>query len=398
MGWKAAIRSQEAAQRRAKREEASRAKERERASAARRKELLAQSNANEVEVYENYLEVVKSLHTDCSDTWEWNEVATRPDPSAPALTREAETAARIAHDSFRSSLVAPVRSNVHEHAARVAEAAYSPGMMERLLGQDSVRRGQLRDAVHQAIARDQAEFNSQTTQYQAALAVENSHRARLLKNIESARTRDAAVNQAAAEKHAARVAERAWFRNLARAVLQYDPAAFACALQYLVNFDELQELGAKPWVRDVRSDGVAIDCEVADADSDIVPHEELSLGAGGSKINRKKLAESKRQDIYQDYACSAALRIAREVFALLPIDRVVVNVGAATIDTSTGHPRLTTHLAVHFPRERLSQLNFAAIDASDSMRNFDHRMKFKKSTGFAPVDDITLDEQWAGST
>jgi hypothetical protein len=53
-----------------------------------------------------------------------------------------------------------------------------------------------------------------------------------------------------------------------------------------------------------------------------------------------------------------------------------------------------TILAVHFTRGTLARLNFAAIDPSESLKNFPHRMKFKKTTGFDPVDEMTSDEQW----
>lgn len=64
------------------------------------------------------------------------------------------------------------------------------------------------------------------------------------------------------------------------------------------------------------------------------------------------------------------------------------------INSSTGHKEVPTILAVHFTRDALTRLNFAAIDPSDALKNFPHRMKFKKTTGFDPVDDMTADEQW----
>ena len=43
-------------------------------------------------------------------------------------------------------------------------------------------------------------------------------------------------------------------------------------------------------------------------------------------------------------------------------------------------------LAVAFTRQGMDRLNFATLDPSDSMRNFVHRMKFKKGAGMSPVD------------
>jgi hypothetical protein len=41
-------------------------------------------------------------------------------------------------------------------------------------------------------------------------------------------------------------------------------------------------------------------------------------------------------------------------------------------------------------RETLSRLNLDAIDCSDAMQNFEHRMKFLKTAGFQPVEKLEL--------
>jgi hypothetical protein len=63
-------------------------------------------------------------------------------------------------------------------------------------------------------------------------------------------------------------------------------------------------------------------------------------------------------------------------------------------NSSTGHPELLTFLAVHFTRRAVANINLANIDPSDSMKNFQHRMKFKKTTGFENVEPVTTEEHW----
>ena len=106
------------------------------------------------------------------------------------------------------------------------------------------------------------------------------------------------------------------------------------------------------------------------------------------------MAAGKYWALYQDHVCSCALRIARETLAVLPVSRVLVNVRATRLDSSTGHPGVVTLLGVNIVREILGRLNLATIDPSDSMKNFPHRMKFKKTAGFEPVEPVTTDEQW----
>jgi hypothetical protein len=86
--------------------------------------------------------------------------------------------------------------------------------------------------------------------------------------------------------------------------------------------------------------------------------------------------------------------VASEIFAALPVSRVIVNTGTRQISSTTGHPELVTLLAVHFTRHQLAMLNLDRIDPSDSMNNFPNRMKFAKTTGFKSVDPITLADQF----
>jgi hypothetical protein len=64
------------------------------------------------------------------------------------------------------------------------------------------------------------------------------------------------------------------------------------------------------------------------------------------------------------------------------------------LDSSTGHMRPDPILAVRFALESLARLNVKAIDPSDSLKNFPHRMKFKKTVGFDRIESMTADEQW----
>ncbi len=93
-------------------------------------------------------------------------------------------------------------------------------------------------------------------------------------------------------------------------------------------------------------------------------------------------------ELYQDYVCSCALRVAREVFAYLPVTYVVVNATDTLFDSVTGHEGLDAVLSVVITPEKLAQLNLETIDPSDSMQNFHHHMRFTKSGGFAAVEKI----------
>ena len=174
-------------------------------------------------------------------------------------------------------------------------------------------------------------------------------------------------------------------------MLARDARAYPTVLQLSGAFDELTTFQVQVALTATEPDAIAFTCSIMD--DQMVPREEVKLTASG-KLSTKELPAGRYWALYQDHVCSAAIRVAREAFAVLPVSRVVVNIGPVRLNSSTGHREPVNFLAVHFARESFGRINLANIDPSDSMKNFHHRMKFKKTTGFEPVAPITLDEQW----
>jgi hypothetical protein len=82
------------------------------------------------------------------------------------------------------------------------------------------------------------------------------------------------------------------------------------------------------------------------------------------------------------------LRVAREIFALLPFESVIVTAVGDVVNTQTDHLEEKPLLSVAIPRRTLTRLDLNTIDPSDSMKNFVHRMDFKKNKGFMVVEKI----------
>ena len=97
-------------------------------------------------------------------------------------------------------------------------------------------------------------------------------------------------------------------------------------------------------------------------------------------------------EIYQDYVCGCVLRTARELFALLPIELVIVTAVGKFLNTQTGNSEEKIVVSVAIPKSTLETLKFSSLDPSDSMSNFVHRMKFKKTQGFSSVEAIKLSD------
>ena len=338
MTWRQFIRSIEADARR--RQKAAARAEREsmrryRELVKRERELEKQSEKiraeNEAAQFENYLDLLVSVHKECADPWDWKLLASAAPPDAP------------------------VRRENQEAAARAAVESYKPGFFEKLFGGAKTKTAQLHAAVENGRAADEAAHFEAMRNYQEIYA--------------------------------------AWktTREVATHIVEREVSAYASALALTGALDELTAFQTQVALSAAEPDAVVCACKIMD--DDLVPREEVKLTASG-KLSSKAMAAGRYWTLYQDHVCSAAIRVAREVFAALPVSRVVVNIGPVQVNTKTGHREPVTFLAVHLTRDGLHRLNLSQIDPSDSMKNFPHRMKFKKTTGFELVEAMTLDEQW----
>ncbi|ABA73685.1 hypothetical protein Pfl01_1942 [Pseudomonas fluorescens Pf0-1] len=89
--------------------------------------------------------------------------------------------------------------------------------------------------------------------------------------------------------------------------------------------------------------------------------------------------------------CSCALRVGRELLAILPDDLVIVTALDNVLNSSTGHMEEQPILSAAFSRPTVDGLSLETIDPSDAMKNFVHNMSFKKGSGFSAV--AALDAQ-----
>ena len=76
--------------------------------------------------------------------------------------------------------------------------------------------------------------------------------------------------------------------------------------------------------------------------------------------------------------CSVSIRIARDIFALLPVQNVVVHAASDRNDI----------LSVCFDKKTFSGLKFNYIDPSEIINKFNHNMEFDLKNGFMENDRI----------
>ena len=137
-------------------------------------------------------------------------------------------------------------------------------------------------------------------------------------------------------------------------------------------------------------EGGILEAKLAIHGSDVIPTEIKSLLKSG-KLSTKAMPVGRFNELHQDYVCSCALRVGRELLAILPDDLVIVTALDNVLNSSTGHMEEQPILSVAFSRSTVDGLNLETIDPSDAMKNFVHNMSFKKGAGFSAV--AALDTQ-----
>ncbi len=325
MGWKGTVRSIGAAVRAAERDAKRRQRELEKRQKQYAKMQELEQAAYEVEAYENNIEIIQSLHKECSDPINWKKIATLQEPKKQENSKK------------------------HEKAARTKSENYKPGFIDRLLKREEKKKKSLKDNISRAIEQDEVEHNTSVTNWEKKMTD--------------------------------------WKESvaLAQLLLSGDNEAKIKVIKDLDSFSEISHLGSIISIS-VGDEGL-IETTIHIHGDEIVPSEAKGLLKSG-KLSVKKMPKGQFNEIYQDYVCSCALRVASELFSAIPDNMVIVTAVDELLNTKTGHLEKSPILSVCVSRSTLESLNMNTIDPSDSMSNFIHNMSFKKTKGFGAVSRV----------
>ena len=329
MGWRGALRSLAAEQRRIEREALRRQRELERQRKQYEKMQELEQAAYKVEVFENYIDVLMSIHKDCGKTWHWDIIVNRKPPEKP------------------------IEKTIHENVAKSKLSSFVPSFTDKLLKRIETKHNELIKALDDAKLQDKREFLQSLNEY----------------------------NQQYAEWQVT--------QELAKRILSGEIEAFTEAIEQVDPFSEISEIGSS--IEFHIEDNRLIEATIFVNSDEIIPKETKSLLKSG-KLSVKKMTKTRYYELYQDYICGCAIRVARELLALLPIEMTIITTVGELLNTKTGHLEKCPILSVAIPRETLNRLNISAIDQSDAMENFVHNMKFIKTKGFRPVKRIEATE------
>ena len=286
------------------------------------KARMTEAAGQAVEEWEEIIHDLVSIHTHRAAAIDWQRIADRPAPQAPSP------------------------SDANERAAQSRLDLFKPGIFDFLAGGSERRRERLAAAVEAARARDEETF------------------------------------RAAEEKYRTDNAEWATDTDLARRLLSGE----AEAIRNVIT--EIQSLSSEGLI------GTAINFHISDGSihavalthtDEVVPKVRRKQLQSG-RLSESKMPAGEFNELYQDYVCSAALRVGGDLLSILPLDEVYVTCAPLLLDSVTGHQRHTPVLSVRIVRDTFDRLDLSRIDPSDAIiGNFSYEMNFKRAKGFAPI-------------
>ncbi len=171
----------------------------------------------------------------------------------------------------------------------------------------------------------------------------------------------------------------------AQSVLAGDIDSYFKVIAEVGPFDDLLEYGSGFEVG--TDDPSLLEIEFQVKSGDIIPTQYPDMKASG-EIVMKDFTKSAYYELVQDYVSSTMLRVARDTFALLPVRQVIIHAVDKVLNPATGNDEEVTIASVKIKRDALATLNFERIDPSDCLESFESNVKFKKTTGYAPVDRV----------
>ncbi|MGK8177862.1 hypothetical protein ACRS1R_22710 [Aeromonas dhakensis] len=329
MGWKGTLRSINAAAKRADRHAKRRQRELLKNQIAYEKMQELEKAAYEVDVFENYIDVIQSIHKDCGDSVDWLKISTSQEPAKPLIISDNERQAIARLNSF------------------------APSFIDKLFGKVT------------------------------------SKRQKLEKEVSIAKVKDTQINSTNLSQWNIDVEEWKERVSLARRLLNGDISAKIDIIKELNPFSEIDHLGSGVKFT-IQENGLLI-VTINVHGANIIPKEQKTLLKSG-RLSIKSMPVSRFNEIYQDYVCSVVLRVANEIFSILPDDKLIINAEDHLLNKSTGHLEPQSLLSVYITRDGVSRLNMEYIDPSDAMNNFIHNVNFKKTKGFGPVNEVKVPE------
>ena len=287
---------------------------------------MQQLSAEAAASYNQYISELTGLHTHVPDTIDWTQIQREEPPAVPVAT------------------------DLHASHATHAKESYQPNFLDRIFRRENKKRHQLERKVLEGIRKDLHLYE---------LARQQHH-----------------DQQTTWER----------MQKLAAAVLQHDTNAYR---EVASSFPFLEKLEGFAEIPVIEAAPESVSWELGVDPSVLIPAEALSLTPSG-KLLKKEMSKSKANELLCAHCCSAAIYIARQTAARLPVNNIAVHVSTDLLNPATGITSRSTILSVIFYADILSLIDFKQVEPVACVTSSTHHMRFTKSGGFQPVEPIDI--------
>lgn len=179
----------------------------------------------------------------------------------------------------------------------------------------------------------------------------------------------------------------AWTNNkvLAEKMLHHDEKAYLAVLEDLGFSKVLEE-----YIKEVAFsyvDGDSLKGEVSIEVASFLPESYKTLTPTG-RLSMKKYTKTEYYDIASMFVSGIAYRLGKNLFHLLPVADVLLNVYQRAVNTHSGVLEQKRILSVLFDRQTFEAIDLAKGHPFDHLQSFKHEVKFVKTRGFGEVPEV----------
>lgn len=180
-----------------------------------------------------------------------------------------------------------------------------------------------------------------------------------------------------------------WNNNkvLAEKILHEDKNAYIEALEELKLSEELSA-----YIRKIDfsyADSDSLNADIVLSIDDFIPEEYKALTPTG-KLSVKSYSKTDYYEITSRFVSGIVLRTARNLFNLLPIEDVFINVVEMEKSKYGGQEIEELILSIFIDRKTLDQMNMENLNPFEALNNFRHEVSFVKTKGFNKIDKLEI--------
>jgi hypothetical protein len=213
----------------------------------------------------------------------------------------------------------------------------------------------------------------------------------LASDVEKAKLEDEKEYKKALKNYEQRYAYWNKLQKLANKIIAEDPKGLIEACKGINTFKQIIRL--IPLIEFKTDDIIYIEAILRLRGDEIIPDMEKKLLKSG-RLSVKKMPKTKFYKLYHDYVWGCVLRVARELFALLPVEMTIITAFGKVFNSQTqnGHREEHPLLSIVITRKIMENLDFETLSISDVMENTVSHIKFLKTKGFKPIKKIEISD------